>query len=97
MHTSRLPLVRLTGDLDYAGRGELESALFAHLDNSSVAVDMSGVTFVDSSAISMLIKALKAYRARGADLIIVDPSLPVQKMLEITGLRRIFAIESAIT
>ena len=90
-----MPLVRLTGDLDYAGRGALETALFAHLDNSSVAVDMSCVTFIDSAAISMLIKALKAYRARGADLVIVDPSLAVQKMLEITGLRRIFAIETA--
>lgn len=93
MPASHLPLVRLTGDLDYARRVELEAALLAHLDSSAVAVDMSEVEFVDSAAISTLIKALKAYRARGTDLILMNPSAPVQKMLEITGLRRIFTIE----
>jgi len=95
MHASQLPLVRLAGDLDYSRRMELESTLLANLDSSSIAVDMSQVTFVDSSAISTLIKALKAYRARGANLILMEPSLPVRKMLDITGLRRIFTIESA--
>lgn len=93
MPATHLPLVRLAGDLDYSRRVEIEAALLAHLDRSSIVVDMSEVAFVDSAAISSLIRALKAYRARGTNLIILNPSLPVQKMLDITGLRRIFTVE----
>lgn len=93
MPATHLPLVRLAGDLDYSRRVEIEAALLAHLDHSAVLVDMSEVSFLDSAAISTLIKALKAYRARGTNLILANPSVPVQKMLEITGLRRIFTIE----
>jgi len=86
-------VVRLEGELDYGRRAEMERQLFAHLDSSALDVDMSGVTFIDSTAVSALIKALKAYRARNARMTIVDPSKPVEKILEITGLQRIFAIE----
>jgi len=58
-----------------------------------VRVDLSGVVFVDSSALAELLRGQRAARESGGDLILVDVSDPVRIILEVTGLASVFTTE----
>ncbi len=57
-----------------------------------LVLDLSGVTFVDSMALSVLVSALKLARKEGGDLVLLKPTAPVRSLLEVTRLDRIFLI-----
>ena len=68
------------GELDMATVLALEAWL-TQLDGQPLDVDLSGVTFFDSSALRTFLVAHK----RNPNLRIVNPSTAVKKVLEITG------------
>jgi len=51
----------------------------------TVAVDMSDVSFIDSSGLRVLIAGYKAANGAGGALTVQAPSDPVTRLLEITG------------
>ncbi len=51
-----------------------------------VELDLSAVTFIDSSALSELVRARKRARTGGGDTVVVQISDPVRVILELTGL-----------
>ena len=57
-----------------------------------LVLDLSGVTFVDSMALSVLVSALKLARKEGGDLVLLRPAPPVRSLLEVTRLDCIFLI-----
>ena len=59
---------------------------------SHCAIDISSVRFINSSGIGVLITLLTKFRNRGGDLILVNPSEQVNKLLIITKLNAIFNI-----
>ena len=72
------PTIR--GDCDIAAARDIEAWL-ATFDSQPLEVDVSGVTFFDSSALRAF---LNAHR-RNRDMRLVAPSEAVLKTLEITG------------
>ena len=76
--TGGRPTVR--GDCDLAAARDIEGWL-ATFDAQPLEVDLSGVTFFDSSAL----RAFLNVHRRNRHLRIVAPSEPVLKVLEITG------------
>jgi anti-sigma B factor antagonist len=62
---------------------------------SRLAVDLSDVSFIDSTALAVLVKGMKRARAAGGDLAIVKPSQTVRVILELTRLDRAFVIRGA--
>jgi anti-sigma B factor antagonist len=78
-------VVTLTGELDIATAEGLSDWLL-EIAGSPVVVDLSGVTFVDSSGISALIMAQNGMRANGDELILSRPDPFVKRTLEIVGL-----------
>jgi anti-sigma B factor antagonist len=61
-----------------------------------VVVDLLGVTFMDSTALGVLIGALKRCREAGGTMRIVVSDTRVLKVFEITGLTELFSIFSAL-
>jgi anti-sigma B factor antagonist len=52
-----------------------------------VALDLTGVGFVDSSGLGAIVASLKHVRELGGDLVLVAPDAsPVVKLLKLTGL-----------
>jgi anti-sigma B factor antagonist len=52
-----------------------------------VALDLTGVGFVDSSGLGAIVACLKHVRELGGDLVLVAPDAsPVAKLLSLTGL-----------
>ncbi len=56
------------------------------------AVDMHDVVFMDSSGLQELLRLNNRARERGLELVLVRPSVPVMRLLELTGLESHFAI-----
>lgn len=53
---------------------------------ANVVLDMTKVSFIDSSGVSELLRTGKALESGGASLQISEASAPVQRVLELTGL-----------
>ena len=62
------------------------------VDHASIVVDLADVNFIDSSALAELVRSMKHVRERGGELVLRNPSDPVQVILELTGLNLAFTI-----
>ena len=78
-------LVEVIGELDAATVGILHSAVEQALDRcvTQLRVDLSGVTFCDSSGYEGLRRAEALARSRGLVLLLESPSRSVRRMLQL--------------
>jgi len=90
-HSNGSALLALDGELDAYTRATLSAHLDAAVDETrgNVTLDLSNVSFVDSSGIAVLVGAAKKLRERGSDLILESPPRMVTKLLEMTGVNRL--------
>lgn len=88
-------VVRLQGELDMATAPVLDRALTAALASAggAVVVDMSSLTFMDSTGIAVLLGAARRAEAAGRSLVVRSPNRPVLKAFRLTGVDQILAIE----
>ena len=87
--------LRLTGEIDHHRAGELMRQLEAQLDLESprqVELDMSGVTFMDSSGIALLLRLYRSLSLTGGRLQVVQVPKQPGKVLKAAGLERMFSI-----
>ena len=84
-------VVKLTGRLDLLSAAEVKQQLSKAITDGrkKVVVDLSGVTFVDSSGLGALISGLKAARLAGGDLRIARPGEQARIILSLTTLDRV--------
>ena len=78
---------RLSGEVDFTSSGAVQSALLATVlpGGGAVIADLSEITFLDSSALGVLVQAYRIATERGTRLLVVA-SEPVRKLLRLTGL-----------
>jgi anti-anti-sigma factor len=73
-------------------RGEIDAHTYTTLDRALeggepvTQVDLSEVTFIDSSGLRVLVRHHQDRQRNGGRLEIVSPSRPVQRLFEISGL-----------
>jgi anti-sigma B factor antagonist len=87
-------VVSLRGEIDAATAPRLGSRLFGLADEGKrgVVVDLSEVTFMDSTGIGVLLNALRHFGTRHAQMVVVCPSDNVRRALEITGVSNIISV-----
>ena len=93
--SSHLLTLRLSGDLigETGGTAILEVANQAIADGiKKCVVDISGLRYINSSGIGVLITLLTKFRNKSGELYLMKPSDSVQKLLVITKLNAIFTI-----
>jgi anti-sigma B factor antagonist len=83
-NTTRLTL---TGEIDIGARDELLAVIerVIRLGAATLIIDMEGVTFLDSSGVSALIRGRRLADAAGVYYRIANPQPIVRRMLELTG------------
>ena len=87
-------IIVAVGELDLVGGPVLEHAVHAVEDaDEPVAIDLSQVTFVDSSGLRCLIAASQRSAARGRRVRVISPTNVVSRLLEITATASMFDIE----
>lgn len=82
------------GEVDVATAPTLREHLYGAVDRGVgvVIVDLSGVTFIDSTALGVLIGAHERSIERGVQLRIILKEARIVKIFEITGLTELFSI-----
>lgn len=89
-----IPVLAVKGEIDVSTAPELRERLLAAAESGQtvVVVDLSDVSFVDSTALGVLVSGVKRFRSVGGDLRLVVTRPHISKVLEITGLNDVFAI-----
>jgi anti-anti-sigma factor len=85
--------LRLDGELDLATAPDLTSALEPHLRRGGeITLDVSGLRFMGSSGVQVLIRALQSLDGRGR-LVLMRPVGGVQRLIDVMGLDRFDNLE----
>ena len=91
-------IVTVRGEIDVASAPELRTHLHELSSDGtpSVVVDLREVTFLDSSALGVLVGALRRCRENESDFKLVIDSPRLLKIFEITGLTSVFQISESL-
>jgi anti-sigma B factor antagonist len=87
-------VLAVRGEIDLFTAPELKQVLAESIEAGRVRiiVDLTETTFLDSTALGVLIGAVKRLRSRDGALAIVNVDENITKTFEITGLDQIFTI-----
>jgi anti-sigma B factor antagonist len=87
-------LIELSGEVDLYTAPRFKDDLIALIDDgvADIVVDLSGVTFIDSTALGVIISGVKRLHDHDGHLALVAASRPVVRILSITGLDRVLTI-----
>ena len=90
-------VIAARGEIDLFTAPELKAALGEALESgrTRIVVDLTETTFLDSTALGVLIGAIKRLRGRDGRMTIVNVDQNIAKTFEITGLDQIFTIRSS--
>lgn len=87
----------LSGELDIATADQLTDALagLAPRPGDNLTIDLSAVSFMDSTGLRVLIAANANAKAAGYDLLIVTGESPAKRVLELTRMDEHMRVVSA--
>ena len=95
---SDLYIVTVSGEVDLATSPDLDAAVIAGLESgtNSVIIDLTDVSFMDSSGLGVIVRALKRCREAEIELDLVITNDRVLKVFGITGLDQVIPIHDSI-
>ena len=90
-------VLALHGDADLHAAPLLNSRLEGAIDDGApgIVVDLSDVSFFDSTALGVLVSGMKRLRATRRQLRLVAPRAEVRRLLELTLLDRVLAVDAS--
>ena len=86
-------VVKLYGEIDQHCVSEVRDDIdrqIAIRNINSLIVDLGGVEFMDSSGIGMIMGRYKNMVSRGGKMMLVRPQPQVDKVLELSGIKKLF-------
>ena len=90
-------IVSLTGEVDLEHSPRARALLLEWVERGSrVLVDLSEVTYIDSSGVASLIEAFQLARKRSVDFALADVSPAALRVLELARLDRVFTIHPTV-
>lgn len=89
--------LELDGELDLYSSPRLTSIVDEVLEATpaGVEIDASGLTFADSAGLRAFLVARKDAEAAGVELRVTKVSEPLDRVLEMTGLREVLGVPAA--
>jgi anti-sigma B factor antagonist len=93
-------VVWLGGEMDLSTAPRLRDCFHGQLTEpmhtTRVVIDLEDLDFIDSTGLDALVRARDRVLAYGAELVLRSPSHRVYRLLELTGLDRLFTVEGGI-
>jgi anti-sigma B factor antagonist len=92
-------VLEVKGEVDLYTSPQLKEKVTEMIEqgNSRLVIELTGVGFMDSSGLGVLVTALKRARERDGSLSLVCTEGSVHKVLTITGLDRVFPIYESVS
>ena len=92
-------LLRLTGELDVSTTARLRAVLNQQLVDEGrvhLVVDLTGLTFMDSSGLGTLVRAQRQARGLRGSVAIVCDEGPVLRVMTLTGLTHVLRVHDTL-
>lgn len=86
----------ISGELDHHAARQVMQQLEAHIDAAlpgELTVDLSALTFTDSSGIAVLLRAHKSMQRLGGGMRVVHTPPQAEKVFRAAGLQRLITFE----
>ncbi len=81
-------VIKLAGELDFANSEQVSDWLFnviGKASNPAFELDLTDLSFLDSSGISVLVVAARLINRKGATLKATNPQASVRRIIDTTG------------
>ena len=87
-------VVALAGEIDLYTCPEFKQELLRVIADGAtlVVVDLTKTTFIDSTALGVIIRGVERLKQRDGRLVVVCADPNIVKIFEVTGLNRIFSV-----
>jgi anti-sigma B factor antagonist len=88
-------VVTVAGELDYTSSGSFEQAVHGLIDSRhhrTVVLDLAELRFVDSTAVSVLVRLWRLARRENCSLRVVNATGMVRQVLDVTGAATLLGI-----
>ena len=89
---------RVRGEIDHhtavSIRNGIDAAIFEKRPRRLI-MDMSAVTFMDSSGLGLIMGRFAVMKELGGDVVVYNPSREIQSILTLAGLERVVRVEYA--
>jgi len=90
-------VVALTGEVDLESSPAAREILLKCLESTSkVIVDLSEVSYIDSSGVASLVEALQAAKKNGSQFSLAAASEPTRRVLELARLDKVFTMYGSV-
>jgi len=90
-------LVTVTGDVDLATAERLRETVLARIEpGREVCLDCSGVQFLDSAGLRVLLEADRTARTTRASLVLAAPSDAVARTIQLAGVAEVLTVRPAV-
>jgi anti-sigma B factor antagonist len=95
---SRIALLSLSGELDLYVERELRDALDAAelVGTPKVVVDLSGVSFMDSTVCGILVSEARRRRQDHGELVLVSNGTRTSRVLKVAGIDQIVSVHPTL-
>ncbi|MCG0278638.1 MAG: STAS domain-containing protein [Thermanaeromonas sp.] len=85
----------LNGELDVETVAQLQEAI-RKVEEHTLEVDLSGISFVDSTGLKSLLDISNEWRQKGGQMLILRPQPEVAEVMRLVGLDRLLAQNTAL-
>jgi anti-sigma B factor antagonist len=90
-------IIELKGEVDLENSPAARELLLKSIEDASrVLVDLSAVTYIDSSGVASLVEALQASKKRDTVFALAAASEPTRRVLELARLDKVFTIYETV-
>jgi anti-sigma B factor antagonist len=89
-------VIHVGGDFDLSNVPVFDAELAPSLSSDVVVVQLAECTFIDSSALRALVRAQRRVVAEGGRLVLVAPSQPARRVLEVATLDRFIPVSETL-
>jgi anti-sigma B factor antagonist len=89
-------VIYVRGEIDIATAGRLRDVIEPHLGpKQSIVLDLSGVDFMDSQCLTVLVQARGRLTADGGSLVLRNPSKAARRLLTVAQARGFLDVDEA--
>lgn len=96
-HRGQATVIRAQGELDAYAAPELQAVISASHEDPHVVLDLTAVSFMDSTALGLVARAVRERRELGRKVVVILPQTPARRIFEITTLDRALPVASSIS
>ncbi|GAB3439680.1 hypothetical protein GCM10027570_04280 [Streptomonospora sediminis] len=92
-------IVSIEGDLDIATADDLHEHVLSAIDKHGpwLILDLTGLEFMDSSGLNVVISAYRAVKEHGGSLALAAPNERVTKVVRLVGLHRQVPVHNSVS